>query len=44
VEESRTTWLLLAMIALAGRLAVEQPEELAAYFPGASSTPATGPV
>jgi hypothetical protein len=44
VEESRTTWLLLALIALAGRLAVEQPEELAAYFPGASSTPATGPV
>jgi O-antigen ligase len=33
VEESRTTWLLLAMIALAGRLGVEQPEELAACFP-----------
>jgi O-antigen ligase len=29
VEESRTTWLLLAMIALAGRLAVEQPEDWA---------------
>lgn len=32
VEESRTTWLLLAFIALAGRLAVEEPEELAACF------------
>jgi O-antigen ligase len=29
VEESRTTWLLLAMIALAGRIAVEQPEDWA---------------
>jgi O-antigen ligase len=36
VEESRTTWLLLAMIALAGRLAVEQPEEVAACFPAQS--------
>jgi O-antigen ligase len=35
VEESRTTWLLLALIALAGRLAVEQNEELAACFPAA---------
>jgi O-antigen ligase len=33
VEENRTTWLLLAMIALAGRLAAEEPEELAACFP-----------
>jgi O-antigen ligase len=33
VEESRTTWLLLALIALAGRLAVEEPETLAACFP-----------
>ncbi len=33
VEESRTTWLLLAMIALAGRLGVEQPEGLTACFP-----------
>jgi O-antigen ligase len=33
VEESRTTWLLLALIALAGRLAVEEPEQLAACFP-----------
>jgi hypothetical protein len=32
VEENRTTWLLLAIIALAGRLAVEQPEELVACF------------
>jgi O-antigen ligase len=36
VEESRTTWLLLAMIALAGRLAVEEPEELSACFPTAN--------
>ncbi len=33
VEESRTTWLLLGMIALAGRLAVENPERLAVCFP-----------
>jgi O-antigen ligase len=33
VEESRTTWLLMALIALAGRLAVDQPEPLAACFP-----------
>jgi O-antigen ligase len=33
VEESRSTWLLLAMIALAGRLAAEEPEEMAASFP-----------
>lgn len=35
VEESRTTWLLLALIALAARLAVEQPGELEACFPAA---------
>jgi O-antigen ligase len=33
VEEGRTTWLLLALIALAGRLAFEQPKELAVCFP-----------
>jgi O-antigen ligase len=33
VEESRTTWLLLAVIAAAGRLGNEEPEELAACFP-----------
>ena len=33
VEESRTTWLLLALIALAGRLSAEEPEALAACFP-----------
>lgn len=32
VEESRTTWLLLGMIALAGRLAVDDPMKLAACF------------
>jgi O-antigen ligase len=35
VEENRTTWLLLAMIALAGRLAVEEPEGLTTCFPAA---------
>jgi O-antigen ligase len=34
VEENRTTWLLLALIALSGRLAVEEPESLTACFPG----------
>jgi O-antigen ligase len=33
VEENRSTWLLLAMIALAGRLAAEEPEELDDQFP-----------
>jgi O-antigen ligase len=33
VEESRTTWLLLAMISVAGRLGREEPEELADCFP-----------
>jgi len=33
VEESRTTWLLLALIALAGRLAVEEPGRLDACCP-----------
>jgi O-antigen ligase len=33
VEESRTTWLLFALIALAGRLAEEDPEGLDACFP-----------
>ena len=32
VEDSRTTWLLIALIALAGRLA-EEPEKLAECFP-----------
>jgi hypothetical protein len=32
VEESRTTWLLLGLIALAGRLAVDQPKRLEACF------------
>jgi len=33
VETSRTTWLLLALIALAGRLTVEEPERMEACFP-----------
>jgi hypothetical protein len=39
VEESRTTWLLFALIALAGRLAVEDPDGLAAHFPEARPRP-----
>jgi putative inorganic carbon (HCO3(-)) transporter len=38
-EASRTTWLLLALIALAGRLAVEEPERLAACFPDSAPSP-----
>jgi len=44
VEENRTTWLLLAMIAFAGRLAVEQPQELAACFPVAGQIQGAGEV
>ena len=33
VEESRNTWLLLALIAVAGRLAVESSQSLSACFP-----------
>jgi O-antigen ligase len=33
VEDNRTTWLLLALIALAGRLAVEEWVGIANYFP-----------
>ncbi len=32
VEENRTTWLLFAVIVVAGRLAKEDPRELARYF------------
>jgi hypothetical protein len=32
VEENRSSWLLLGLIALAGRLAAEQPRALAACF------------
>jgi len=44
VEMSRSTWLLLALIALAGRLAAEAPEELAACFSATSQAPAAEPV
>jgi len=37
VEESRTTWLLLGLIAAAGRLGREDGDRLAACFPGAVS-------
>jgi O-antigen ligase len=33
VEESRTTWLLLALIAVAGRLTADDPQGLESYFP-----------
>lgn len=42
VEESRTTWLLLGLIALAGRLAMEEPEKLAACFPEGGRRPEVG--
>jgi hypothetical protein len=32
VEESRTTWLLLGLIAVAGRLAIEDPLGMDACF------------
>jgi hypothetical protein len=34
VEESRATWLLFGMMALAGRLAAEQPEAMMEIFSG----------
>ncbi|HEY1208634.1 MAG TPA: O-antigen ligase family protein [Terracidiphilus sp.] len=37
VEENRTSWLLLAMITLAGRLAAEEPERLEECFPAVVS-------
>jgi len=42
IEESRSTWLLMALIALAGRLAAEQPEELAECFSVGDRTPQAG--
>jgi O-antigen ligase len=44
VEESRTTWLLMAVIALAGRLAVENPRELVQVFPAFDGTAAPSPL
>jgi O-antigen ligase len=41
VEENRTTWLLLGIMAVAGRLAVEQPEKLADCFGGGYGNPNT---
>lgn len=39
VEESRTTWLLFALIALAARLSAEQPEAVAVCFPSTHPEP-----
>ncbi len=51
VEESRTTWLLLALIAIAGRLTVHEPEQLDACFSAHARTeiapmsrPVPGPI
>lgn len=44
VEENRTTWLLLAMIAVAGRLAVDDPDGLHDYFAPGPLHPAPTPV
>ncbi len=41
-EENRTTWLLLAMIAAAGRLAAEDPNGLAACFSTRPQIPVPG--
>ena len=43
VEENRTTWLLLAMIAVAGRLASDDPAGLAACFSTHPLIPAPSP-
>jgi O-antigen ligase len=42
VEENRTTWLLLALIALAGRLAVEEPAGMATCFSARVREPEAG--
>jgi O-antigen ligase len=39
VEENRTSWLLMGVIALAGRLAMEQPRALAVCFETAHPEP-----
>ena len=39
VGESRTTWLLLGIIAVSSRLSVEQPEEMERAFPDTNPTP-----
>ncbi len=39
VEENRTTWLLLAIVVVAGRLADTEPDELAACFSSSSLSP-----
>jgi O-antigen ligase len=39
VEENRSTWLLFALIALAGRFAAEEPETLADCFPARAHHP-----
>jgi len=44
VEENRATWLLLGMIALAGRLAAEAPERLAECFWGDDSAGELAPL
>jgi len=41
VEENRTTWLLLGIMAVAGRLAVEQSEQFADCFGGGDHDPNT---
>jgi len=44
VEESRTTWLLLGLIAVAARLSREDGEGLAAVFPDGISGDGFEPV
>lgn len=44
VEQNRTTWLLLGLIAVAGRLAAEDRDWLARSFPGETERAATASV
>ena len=44
VEESRSTWLLLGMIALAGRVAFDQPRHTAACFSTGMRRTLSGPI
>jgi O-antigen ligase len=44
VEQNRTTWLLLGLIAVAGRLAAEDRDALARCFPGETERAATASV
>jgi O-antigen ligase len=44
VEENRTSWLLLGLVAVAGRLAVEEPERVERYFAAAGPAGGESPI